>query len=93
MKIGIYRDERWPDYGFVPIGRGEADVEISEELWDQYTAANEAYNEVQRILRDLYVLAKPPEQKLPRSEGKNIQFFRYEKLTTVPPAEKETAIS
>lgn len=54
-KVIVYRDERWPDYGLSEdVAVGPTQVEITEEFWQEYLKAEEAYGAMQEKLRKLY---------------------------------------
>ena len=48
MKVDIWKDERWPDYGISVVG---SEYEISEELYARYVKVNADYDAVQDELR------------------------------------------
>jgi len=86
VKVEIYRDERWPDYGI--FQREETRygqiVDIPEELFDRYTDASMEYDAVQDLLSEYY--KNPDLKKLPIGGGYNIQF------TTSVVAENESVL-
>jgi len=50
MKVYIWKDERWPDYG---VSLHEPpNAEITEELWAWYTAVNAQYDKMQQALKE-----------------------------------------
>jgi len=54
MKLTIYKDERWPDYGLTDDSYLGEEVELSSELEKRYRAAEEEYGAVQEELAKLY---------------------------------------
>ena len=57
MKVSVFKDERYPDYGIdrKPYN-GALTVEISDELLAEIDAAELAYAKIQIKLADLYEL-------------------------------------
>ena len=54
MKAHVWKDERYPNYGFHPARDGEKSVEISDELLAELDAAEAAYTQAQGKLHKLY---------------------------------------
>jgi len=58
MKLNIYKDERYPDYGLTNNPAIGEEVEISAELVERYRTAEKEYVAVQEELSKLYVKAR-----------------------------------
>ena len=57
MKVGLDRDEWWPVYSLSatdPYAWYELEVDVTQELWDEYHAAKKAWVEVQERLKELW---------------------------------------
>lgn len=59
VKIDLYQDERYPDYGFFVVDEDhpkawDREREVSEEDVARFKSAEEAYNKHQKELSDLY---------------------------------------
>lgn len=54
MKIHIWKDSRYPDFGFYPPRAGDKSVEVSDELLAELDAAEVAYTRAQGKLHELY---------------------------------------
>lgn len=63
MRVNIYCDERYPDYGIDRKPRPhERTIEISTELLAEVDAADAAYRAAQTKLRELYNHQKYPSE-------------------------------
>lgn len=51
MKVNIWNDERYPDYGL--SREPTALIEVSDEFLAEYDAVNKAYDDMQLRLREL----------------------------------------
>lgn len=56
MRVEIWRDERWPDYGISPREPNEhANADIPDELYARFKAVSEAYEAVQDEIEALFL--------------------------------------
>ena len=53
-RVTVYKDERYPDYSVSKPSAHEPVIEISDELYAQVVAADEAYTKAQIELAQLY---------------------------------------
>ncbi len=51
MKVYIYKDERWPDYGYTVEGKDFTPAELSSEEMAFIDKAEEDYDKAQEILK------------------------------------------
>lgn len=56
MKVRVYQDERYPDYGLLEYTSGTYDtVEVSDEFYAEWKRVNDLYDEMQDKLEKLYL--------------------------------------
>lgn len=58
MKVNIYKDERWPDYGMTKPRPHDRTIEISDEVYARIGAVEKAYEAIQSELAELYKAQK-----------------------------------
>lgn len=51
MKVSIWKDERYPDYG---ISSSNPEIEIDDEFYAEYKKVEALYDEMQNKLEKLY---------------------------------------